>query len=234
MSSLPELRLTRCCLLLVLAALIVAAKGKEEKAAEEPETWYASTVSQPAGDIVTVHYWSKGPLFRAETVIGGHRIVSIVNGEYYFTIDEVAGLGVAIKRSEKAVAQDATRGRPFGDDVRRLLEDGGEKVGEEKLGKRDFDVYRVTNRQGKTTVWASAHPPRVPVRVQTYLRQTGKEGMLDYTGWQYGLPISDLMFVPNPNVRLMRFEYDEYVKKSARELVGPVPVLYSDLLHGED
>jgi len=209
------------------AAEIIRARGGEE-------TWYASTLSRPANELVTVHYWSKGSRFRAETVLAGHRIITIVNGEYYYTIDEVAGTGVAIRRSPKAVAADATRGRPFGGELKRLLAEGGEKIRTEKLGPRSFDIYRSTTSQGRSTVWMTAEDPRVPVRVETYLRKTGAEGTLDYVGWLFGLAIADSFFAPSPEVELERVDYQDYVRRAPREMVGPAPVLYRDLLHGPE
>jgi len=198
------------------------------------ETWYVSTVSRPGNELVTVHYWSKGPKFRAETVLAGHRIITLVSGEYYYTLDEVSGTGVAIRRSAKAVAADATRGRPFGGEVERVMSRGGEKIKTEKLGQRSFDVYRSTSSEGRTTVWVTGEAPHVPVRVETYVRKTGAEGTLDYVGWLFGLGIADSFFEPSPDITLERVDYQEYVRRAPRELVGPAPVLYRDLLHGPD
>ena len=41
---------------------------------------------------------------RAETVIAGHRVVTIVRGETYYAYDRTLRKGVAIRRSGRAVA----------------------------------------------------------------------------------------------------------------------------------
>ena len=48
-----------------------------------------------------------------------------------------------------------------------------------------------------------------------------------------GLPIGDAFFRPDSGIEIALLTYQEYVdKQAAREPIGPVPVLYGDLLHG--
>jgi hypothetical protein len=124
-------------LLMFATVVMIAPEAVAEKAAEPAEretevaertTWYASTVANNEEDILVVNYWSKGTLFRAETVMSGHRIATVVNGGTYYIFDEVAGTGVAIERSERALAEDAARERPFGNDFVDIIEGGGELI----------------------------------------------------------------------------------------------------------
>ena len=61
-----------------------------------------------AGINVT-HFWSKGPWLRAETVVAGHKVTTIVRGDTYYAYDSILRRGVALKRSEGAIARDAGR-----------------------------------------------------------------------------------------------------------------------------
>ncbi len=88
----------------LLLPAAVPAQEQEEPAppAQDPEqpalpdTWYAQAYGQGERGILLTHYWSKGPRFRAEMVIAGHRIVTIVNGEYYTILDVTQGSGVVV------------------------------------------------------------------------------------------------------------------------------------------
>ncbi|MCG8590075.1 MAG: hypothetical protein MJE66_12360 [Proteobacteria bacterium] len=203
--------------------------------AETPEavSWYAEAVAQGERGFLITHYWSSGPRFRAETVIAGRRIVTLVNGEYYTIIDATLGTGVAIQRDARAVAADAKRGRPFGVEAQEVRAAGGEKVGEERLAGRDLEVYRLTNDAGRRTVWVSPPPSELPVRVETYSRRSGQTQKLDYVNWLSGLPLPAGFFEPDPRIELERVGYEDYVRRSRKEPVGPAPVLFGVLLHGE-
>jgi hypothetical protein len=48
-----------------------------------------------------------------------------------------------------------------------------------------------------------------------------------------GIPVPDAFFEPETGVKLDRYEFEDYLRTSVHEgPVGPVPVLYADLLHG--
>ena len=197
------------------------------------QSWYAATVAaNEKGAFLMVHFWSKGPLFRSEAILAGRRIVTIVDRTTYYIIDSASGAGVAIDRSPAAIAQDAGRERPFANEFHRLLMDGGELVGREDLEQGPVDVYRVTDTNGRRTLWMSTKDPQVPLRVETYDRATATTGRVDYVNWLYGPALWDEFFTPDPRIELERISYEQYKQQAGRKPIGPAPVLYRHLLHG--
>jgi hypothetical protein len=202
--------------------------------AKGAESWYAATVAEDeSGGFLIVHFWSRGHLFRSEAVIAGRRIVTIVNSEKYYVVDAVAGQGISIMRSQAAREQDATRGRPFANELELLLREGGERIEEKRIGGQTVTVYRVTDDRGRRTLWMSQTDPEIPLRVVTYDRASATTGKVDYVNWlhQPSLPLS--WFEPDPRWKLEEFSYEEYRKRTRQGPVGPAPVLYRHLLHGE-
>jgi hypothetical protein len=216
-----------------LAALALCGVGAG--AAPEPRTWHAETLSSGPQGVTVTQYWSKGvDKMRAETVIGGHRLVTLVNGELYYAMDVTAGTAVAIKRSKRALAEDRQRSRPLGLEGFVIKARGGEKVASETLSGRLCDVWRLTDERGRREVWVQHEPAKemLPLRVQIYNRQAGAEIRTDYLQWASGLELAERLFLPDPALTLQRLEYDEYVKRSgAGEAL--VPVLHAHLLHGD-
>ena len=170
--------------LFLLAVLVVssgqaeAKKSKDKKAEKssktkqvkpEPETWYTSSIARSERGALVVHYWSKGPLFRAETILSGHQIVSIVNGDYYYVYDGMTGKGAAIVRHPNALREDATRGRSFGMELEELLRQGGEKIsgGSIETAELGYEIYQLTNKLGRTQVAITMTDPKLPFRVHT-------------------------------------------------------------------
>jgi hypothetical protein len=72
-------------------------------------------------------------------------VTTIVDGPFYYVYDEILGRGAAIERNTTAIAEDATRGRPFGREREDLLASGGELVrdGESTEDQMSFDVYQL-------------------------------------------------------------------------------------------
>jgi hypothetical protein len=214
-----------------------AGKGGDEKpqAPEEglPDTWYVSTLSETERGLLGVHYWSKGPSFRAETIVEGHRIATIVREASYYIIDVVSGTGVELGRSEKAIAEDAGRGRPFGREWEALVRDGGEKVRSQELGGVAYDLFRVTDQAGRREILVTRSEPRIPVSFETYDRKSGTTSVVRYSNWRRGLVISDGFFEPPPGLEIPRIEYEEYLERIRTRSIGPAPVLYGELLHGQ-
>lgn len=197
-------------------------------------SWYASSVSRNEdGAYVVIHFWSKGARFRAETVVVGHRVTTIVNGETYYVLDPVSATGAAIERSPRAVAEDSARGRPFGNELAMILKDGGEKVGTQRASKRECEVYRVTDERGRRQVWVTIEEPRIPVRAENYDRASGRTTYVEYTDWLVDLSLSDRFFEPDERIDMERVGYEEYgARVEAGRPPGPAPVLYGELLHG--
>ena len=227
-------------LIAVISSAIVSAVETPEEptsappakdAAPEP-TWYAMALGQLAGRPVVGHFWSKGPRLRAETVIFGRPILTLVDKKYYYTIDVMDGTGLAIQRSPVSIAEDAGRTRPFAIEWDEMSDAGGEKVRSEKIGSQETEVWRLTNVSGRRTIWVSPQAPRLVMRVETYDRDSsGTEGV-EYLNWQYGLAIPDEFFQPGPGIRIRRMEYGKYVAAARKGPVGPAPPLYRYLLHG--
>lgn len=212
---------------LLLAAMMAPAAGQET-----PDTWYGERIVSGDIPVHVEHLWSKGPKLRAETVIGGHPIVTLVNGERYFIVDPLTKTGVAIQRSPRAIRADAARGRPFGNEATILLEIGGEKVSTQEVSGRPCDLYRLTNSEGRHEVCVSQDEARLPVLVRIWRRSSGKEALTRYLDWTRGLALSDAFFEPEPDVALESLSYDEYVARAAKEQIGPAPPFFRDLLHG--
>jgi hypothetical protein len=231
-------------LLGMLAPLALAAEkdeapktqGKAEgsaAAAAMPDTWYVSTMSKTDRGVMGVHYWSKGPFFRAETIVDGHRIATIIKAEHYYIIDVVSGTGVVIERSAKAVSEDADRGRPFGREWEELMRDGGEMVRSQEIAGVEYDLFRSSSRAGRREVLVTRSEPRIPIRVETFDRKTGENNAVRYLNWRRGIGIADGFFDPPPSVQLANLEYEEYLAAIRNRPIGPAPVLYDALLHGK-
>jgi len=230
--------------LLAIAALLglfaQPAPGQEAEAVaaptkkvELPNTWYAQNVAQTQRGLNVTHFWSKDSMLRAETVIQGHRAVTIVTKDTYYAYDALLRNGVAIQRSKLAVSQDAERERPFGNELEAMLRQGAEKVRKEALGGQAAELYQVTSKQGRKRVWVTQEKPRLPMRVEMYRRATSSDVWTQYMSWRSGFPIVDDFFRPEPGIDFLLLSYADYVAKQAeREPTGPVPVLYGDLLHG--
>ncbi len=228
--------------LALAAALLVAGLPAGSLAQEEPakapagaaaDTWYAQALAYSDAGINVTHFWSKGQKLRAETVIAGHRVVTIVNGDTYFAYDLLSREGVAIARTATAMEQDGERNRPFGNELDALLRHGAERIGPDEVGGRKVDLYQVTDDTGRRQVWATTDDRKLPIRLRVWRRHTGQTLHTDFLSWTRGLPIEDDFFEPEPFVALERLGFEEYVaRQGERTPTGPVPVLYTDLLHG--
>jgi hypothetical protein len=212
-------------------------KGKEEDAKDEkpPSTWYARSLVQSDAGIIVWDYWSRGRKLRAETIVGGTPILTFVSGEFYTIVDMVTQKGVAIRRSPDALAVDKSRPteRPFGREGDELIKKGAEFVRSENISDRPTRLYRFTEERGKSEVWLSDDKRKVPVRVIFSMRDTGAKATTDYIDWIGDLPLDDSFFDPDPRVELERVEYADYVTRSQTGPVGPAPVLFGNLLHGD-
>lgn len=221
---------------LLLGGLPLCAVAQDDPspadAAARHNTWYGMTISQNLTGFVVTHYWSKGPSMRAEVVIAGRRIVTIVTPTLYYTLDFTRGTGLGIARSDLAKAADATRARPFGDEYAAILRGGGEFVAEETLAKQPVNLYRLTNDAGRVQVWTTKNT-QLPVRVETWHRQTGDRDHVDYVNWLRGFPITDSFFEPPSGLDLEVVDYPTYMSRAMSEPMGPAPPLYAHLLHGE-
>ncbi len=212
-----------------------AKTSSTKRPAKAAESWYVQARVTADFGIVSTHYWSKGALFRAETMLAGHPVITIVNGPRYYIYDAVLGKGAAIERNATAIGEDAGRGRPFGRELDDLIAAGGEKVSDGSLQEAAaaYQIYQLTNVNGRRRVLVTTSDPPLPFRIETFVRTTGKEGTLEYSGWQRGLDIRDSFFEPPDSIRFERVTYDDYTRRAGKQPIGPAPVYYRDLLHGE-
>ncbi|MCP4038365.1 MAG: hypothetical protein GY733_15605 [bacterium] len=221
--------------MLVITCLLLATPAVAAQAPELPETWYVRTrVATDYGPVIN-HYWSKGSWFRAETVLAGHRVITIVNATHYYICDMVMGKGTAIERSVLAIEQDAGRGRPFARELDDLIAAGGEKIhqGPSNEGGLPYRIYQLTNENGRRRVVVTDSEPPLPIRVETFVRSSGDQGILEYAGWQRDLEIHDSFFEAPAAISWQQLAYEQYVERVGKEPIGPAPVYYRDLLHGK-
>ena len=232
------MRRWRAALGLAAVLCAAAAPAAEEKPAPAqpaapagPPTWFAMALAHSEIGINVAYFWSKGPWLRAETVVVGRKIVTIVRGDTYYAFDATGREGVAIGRSRAAIAKDAADRRPFGRELEVVLAQGGERIGEDALGGRKVERFRVTDDAGRREIWVTPDELRLPVRVEIFARPTGKTISTDFLSWTAAVPIADAFFEPEPDVRFQRLSFDEYAARQFTP-VGPVPILYLDLLTG--
>jgi hypothetical protein len=226
---------------LVIGSLVLpqasrsAVDAGAEAASATQQTWYVQTRVATDFGIVSTHYWSKGALFRAETMLAGHPVITIVNGPRYYIYDSILGKGAAIERNAISIREDRERGRPFGRELDELVEAGGEKIhdGSSREAGAPYEIYQLTNENGRRRVLVTKSDPPLPFRVETFVRKSGAEGTLEYSGWQRGLEIDDSFFEPPSSISLESVSYDEYTHRVGKEPIGPAPVYYRDLLHGK-
>jgi hypothetical protein len=212
-----------------LALLLLAAPVMAQ---EMPNTWYAERIISGDTPPVVEHLWSKGPKLRAETVIGGLPILTLVSGERYITVDRLSNTGVSIQRSPSAIRADAEHRRPFGNEGSILQRAGGEKVSTEGLSGRQCDLYRLTNSEGKQEVCVSQDPARLPLQLKVWRRKSNKEAVTRYLDWVSGLALPDEFFELDASVKLEHVSYDDYLRRAGKEQIGPAPPLFRELLHG--
>jgi hypothetical protein len=223
----------RLALIAALGLVLFSAGAASAQPAEGPSTWFSQVLSHSDTGLNVAYFWSKGAKLRAETVIAGRRITTIVSGNTYYAYDAVAQVGVAVGRSQKAIAADARGERPFGREFENLAGMGAERIRDEKLMGRDCELYRLTDGLGRRELWVTKDKLRLPVRVIVYRRDTQQTTTTDFTNWLTGLSIADGFFEAESSVKLERLDFETYTKRSSTgEPIGPVPVLYTDLLVG--
>jgi hypothetical protein len=213
---------------LLAAAWLTSAGG----ASAQQAAWWTQRLTFGEGPAFAENLWAKGRRMRAESVVEGHRLITLVDEKRYAIIDEFGKRGISIARSPRAIEQDARRKRPFGNEIEDLLREGAEKVGSEVRAGQDVDHYRVTRADGdRSEVWVTQDESRLPLESVFRDRSTGSMSRRVYLRWvESAWP--DALFEPAPGVKLEELSYDEYVERSKQGPVGPAPPFYADLLHG--
>ena len=233
-------RLALVAALLCFATIAHAADEKKKKAAAEddakpPSSWYAERLTHGDAGVAVEHFWSKGRKLRAEIVVQGAAVQTLVSGEFYTIVDATNLRGVRIRRSPEALALDKKKPteRPFGREGEELLAAGAEVVRSDNLGDRPCRVLRLTNEQGKREVWVTDDKKKMPLRIEFFGRDSGIHTTTDYIDWISDIPLPDSYFEPDPRATLETVEYADYLERSGKGPVGPAPVLFSPLLHGK-
>lgn len=223
------------------ALLVPAARAQQAPAAADkpsvlvlPDTWYTQVVaSSDLGSTVT-YFWSKGDKLRSETVVAGRKAVTIVNGPTYYAYDLVQRTGIAVERAPEALAADAKRARPFGNEYETMLAQGAEKVRDEDVGGREAELYQISDGLGRRQLWVTRDENHLPLRILFYSENDSRSYETKFLEWMTGLPLHDDFFSPEPGVELTRLTLQRYLelREERSGQVGPVPVLYTELLRG--
>ena len=208
------------------------APAAKPKPRETPKTWHATAFFSSKSQYRIIHYWSAGSSMRAESVIGGHPITTIVRDDRYVVIDRLTGKALDTERAKRATEEDKGRLRPFGIELDELRRAGAEKVEETRISGVPVEVWRLTDNASRRTVWVTKAEPRVPLRAETFVRGSSDTLTFEYSNWVFDLEIPDEFFETPSNLDVEELDYDEYEEKSANGPVGPAPILYPDMLHG--
>jgi outer membrane lipoprotein-sorting protein len=236
MTKRPRIALALLAALLFLAAL--SASGDEpvesaedtSSAAPPRDTWHATTYVKSSMGLHVIHYWSKRSWMRAQTTLDGHPVVTIVRDGDYIGFDALTGRGVRVRRAPEAVKEDRDRTRPFGNDLAELIAQGADKVEESERSGRAVEIWQKTDGAGRRKLWVTSDEPRLPMRLEVFVRAGSETITTDYADWTKGLKIPDSFFEAPSNVTLETLDYPAYMEASAVRRVGPV--LYPELLHG--
>lgn len=213
---------------LLLAAAITAHAEETSTAPEGPVSWSALSLRRTDSGVQATQFWSKGPMLRSETVLAGHKVVTLVRGEDYVAYDAFSRRGISIKRHPDAVARDAPERRPFGNEYELLLARGAEPVGDQdgRVGS-----FRLTDDFGRRELQVTLDADHVPLRLEVWHRNSNQRSIIDYANWQNSLSIPDSFFEPEADVELEHLSLAEYLALSASpEPVESIPVLHGDLL----
>lgn len=208
------------------------APAAKPKPRETPKTWHATAFFSSKTQYRIIHYWSAGSSMRAESVIGGHPITTIVRDDRYVVIDRLTGKALDIERAKRASEEDKGRLRPFGIELDELRRAGAERVEETRMSGVPVEVWRLTDKASRRTVWVTKAEPRVPLRAETFVRGSSDTITFEYSNWVFDLEIPKEFFETPSDIDVEELDYDEYEEKSAKGPVGPAPILYPDMLHG--
>jgi hypothetical protein len=194
------------------------------------DTWYTERLMSSGASPTIEHLWSKGPWLRSELVVGGQPIVQLVKGDRYVIVNRLQRRGVAIQRNPRAIERDGAGKRPFADDRDRIVAAGGERVGTEKLGAQECEVYRVTDEDGRRETCVTS--AGLPVRTEMWHRASGSSSVATYLSWASHVPLADDFFEPEPGTVIEEYGYEQYLEAVKKGPVGPSPPLHGHLLHG--
>ena len=191
----------------------------------------ATSRTRDAYEIFIIQYWALGSRLRAEAVVRGQNVVTVVNGEFYYAWNALTNSGYRIRRPPEAIAADADRSRPFALQLEQILAEGGEKIRDETIEGIEVEVYRVTDEKGRRTLQVQKGPGQIPIRLEAYDRTTGGEWRLDWINWIAGVMIPESFFEPPSEVKFEEFaSYDDYRLRQAGQHVQPGRPFFPELL----
>lgn len=221
----------RALLFLSLLATATLSRGEETPASPAPDgppTWYALSLRNSDSGLQATHFWSKGPMLRSETLLGGVKVVTLVRGEHYVAYDALSRRGISIKRHPDSRALDAAGRRPFGNEYELMVARGAEPVGDPE-GR--LVNLRLTDDFGRRELQVTEDPDHIPIRLEIWHRKSNQRSVTDYANWRKGLELPDSFFEPESGVEIQELSLEDYMALAAsREPVESVPVLHGDLL----
>ncbi len=72
--------------------------------------------------------------------------------------------------------------------------------------------------------------PRLPINIETLVRSSRHNGLLEYAGWQRDLAIAVRFFEPPAHIEWEQLTYEEYNRRAPREAVRPAPIYFRHLI----
>lgn len=229
-AAVPRIPLTLAVAAMLASPPLLSHAG-EKPAPAAADTWYTERLMSSGASPTIEHLWSKGPWLRSELVVGGQPIVQLVKGDRYVILNRLQRRGVAIQRNPRAIGADAAGKRPFADDRDRIVAAGGERVGTEKVGAQECEVYRITDRDGRRETCVTA--AGLPVRTEMWHRASGSSSIATYLSWASHVPLTEDFFEPEPGTVIEEYGYEQYLDAVKKGPVGPAPPLHGHLLHGK-
>lgn len=199
----------------------------------DAEGVYAMSMTQSDTGLHIVEYWSRPSVLRAHTTLGGHPFVTLVDAETYYTLDPVFKRGVAIPRSPRAKAADKGLHRLFGNEFEEMRSKGAEKIRTEETPAGTLDVYRLTDDDGRRTVWVTSDDYHLPLKFETFIRATGETARLEYLSWA-PLRLTDEFFAaPGADWDIERLpSYEAWLQADRTATFRQAPIIFPLLLHG--
>jgi hypothetical protein len=115
--------------------------------------------------------------------------------------------------------------------LQEILDQGGEKIREEKGEGFTVDVYRVTDEQGRRTLWVRSDEDQIPIRLETYERTQGRTGQLDWVNWLEGVEIPASFFAPPSEVVFEEIgSFEDLQIRAAQSPLRPAPPFFPELI----
>lgn len=224
-------RTTSLCAFLAAALLVLCSAFAAYAQGEDAPSWYALRLRTGEVSLGFEHLWSSGASLRAEFVLGGRPVLTVVHKNRYIVVDKLAGTGVSVERHKNAQRAPVAPGRPFGfgDELESLLEEGGEYVGDETFQGVRCRLHRLTSQVGRQEVCVQEEEEGSgrPLYVKIWSRDSNQEVLIQYLNWVHAFETGPDFFTPDPRVKLREYSYDDFAQGKVKE-----PVIFPRLIHG--